>query len=276
MTKIITKYQENMKKKEILFIAIAAMSIISCQNNSKENKNCDTCQENCKNLEQEESSKIYDSAELIAPASYQWAYNVKDIPCVYHKNSNLLLLPGFDVNEQGEFTFALGEQTDVVRFQGTTLLERSKMEKEKYEQMCQNLAEKASPLKGKFFEEPGISYVGECALGHIYVRDYDYNYDSLYVVKADAEPYDIKAYQLPASEWIKDIAAQTPLDESHAEKPSNCRMPKFAVLLNEGGEFAPPTISTPYLHGNKIYFLGYEQHDQGDSIYVTEVDIEKL
>ena len=132
MTKIITKYQENMKKKEILFIAIAAMSFVSCQNNSKKNQNCDTCQENCKNQEQTESSKIYDSAELIAPASYQWAYNVEDIPCVYHKNSNLLLLPGFDVNEQGEFTFALGEQTDVVRFQGTTLLERSKMEKEKY------------------------------------------------------------------------------------------------------------------------------------------------
>lgn len=268
-----------MKKKEILFIAIAAMSIISCQNNSKEGKKCNNCQENCNNCEQKESLKIYDSAELIAPASYQWAFNVKDIPCIYHKNSNLLLLPGFDVNEKGEFTFALGEQTDVVRFQGTTLLERSKMDKDKYEQMCQNLAKKASPLKGKFFEDTGISYVGECALGHIYVRDYEYNYDSLYVVKADAEnaeKYDIKAFQLPASEWIKNIAAQIPLDEGNAEKPSNCRMPKFAVLLDEGGEFTPPTISAPYLRGNKIYFLGYEQHEQGDSIYVTEVDIEKL
>ena len=150
-----------MKKKEILFIAIAAMSIISCQNNSKRNKNCDTCQENCKNRGQKESLKIYDSAELIAPASYQWAYNVEDIPCIYHKNSNLLILPGFDVNEQGEFTFALGKQTDVVRFQGTTLLDRSKMEKEKYEQMCQNLARKTSPLRGKFFEGTGISYVGK-------------------------------------------------------------------------------------------------------------------
>ena len=265
-----------MKKKEILLIAIAAMSIVSCQNSSKESKKCDACQENCEDCDQKESSKTYDSADLIAPASYQWAYDVKDIPCVYHKESNLLLLPGFDVNEEGEFCFALGEQNEVVRFQGTTLLERTKMDKDQYAQMCQNLARKTSPLKGKFFEDAGISYVGKCALGHIFVRDYDYNYDSLYVVKADAEPYDIKGYQLPASEWIKDIAAQTPIDEGHAEKPSNCRMPKFSVLLDEGKEYTPPTIATPYLRGNKIYFLGYEQHKQGDSIYVTEVDIEKL
>lgn len=268
-----------MKKKEILCIAFAAMSIISCQNSSKENKNCDTCQENCKILEQNETSESYKSADLIAPASYQWAYSVKEIPCVYHKESNLLLLPGFDVNEQCEFSFALGKENDVVRFQGTTLLEQTKMDKDKYARMCQNLAKKASPFKGRFFEDTGISYVGKCALGHIYVRDYDYNYDSLYVVNTDADhagDYDIKGYQLPASEWIKDIAAQTPPDEAQTEKPSNCRMPKFSVLLDEGKEYTPPTIASPYLRGNKIYFLGYEQHEQGDSIYVTEVDIEKL